>query len=237
MSDEEVPLEDVLGNRESWGTGLWYEKAAEQRLECRPLFDSVARPASLPASLRSLQEQFVFYTPALLYLYGGFDNAILLDFMEQYKFKCVFHYFHSQTRLFQVLDTPGDSQWNHCLFAVEVVHWLPFREFMQSVVLANRSRGHVICVGSQELEIVDPLAIAGKVVLPEPLPLATVVAFGVNGNKGAVAFGPGTHPLTDPPKVAFHEPQQEAVVYSEALLSGANPHDAVEKWKHENAQG
>lgn len=223
------PMEPIISPSQTWGVESWYEPAEQSEVPFAPL------PPLAGSSLSEYQKEFVFFTPALLYLYGGFTNNILQDFVAQYEqgssFTVAFFAYQAKQPIFQGLEIKADMSWNYYLFGVRRIHWLAFESFMLSLALVNKDL--LIRVGLQEIEIADPMLLGRYSVVPTNPPLVTVIGFGVNSTEGAVAFEPGDHPLLDPPKIAFHEPQNDHLVFVKAMRQGENPHDAVAKWRME----
>ena len=231
MQVPDNPMEPIVSPRDTWGMEDWYTPVADNEICFAPL------PTVAGASLAEYQQEFRFFTPALLYLYGGFSNNIFQDFVNQYQhttnLRIAFFVYQAKHPIFQGLEAGTDPVWNYHLFGLRRVHWTAFESFMLSVALAKMEEGVLIRIGYQEVEIADPIVLDRQRIVPTNLPLVTVVSYGVNSTKGAVALRSGTHPLMDPPRIAFHEAQQDHMAFARALWRGQNPHDAMAKWRME----
>jgi hypothetical protein len=169
-------------------------------------------------------EEYQFFTPALLYIYGRFNDRPLLDFMQETKQEVrLMHRLFNQP-IFRGFHTPdGNTDWCRALWAVERTIWDAFENFMLSVVMSEASAGCVYGAGSQDVQIVDPLAIDRSVIISVPVPALDIVVFGVDGSNCCVAVDHGPATLMCPPTVRIHPPQLPMQRYAAALFSGDNP--------------
>lgn len=224
--DPDLDLSDVVAKRQPlWGIREWYTPSDEGGVPHELL------PVPPGATAEEIQKDFALYTPALLYLYGGFSDKLFWDFLQQYDGAISAKLYHWATKqpVFRAANASEDP-WTRYIFAVNRMFWSHLQEFMLSVAVCETREQLLVRVGMQEMEIADPFVDHSPTKDPT---LTTITVFGVNSTTGAVAFEPGTHPFTDPPRVAFHEPQHEHMVYSQAFFAGRNPVDAVMKWEAE----
>lgn len=183
-------------------------------------------------SLKQLQAEYAFFTPAILYVLGIVTDQPLLDFLWEYRQPVPFYFRKFRLPLFAGLDIEGDAAWNHGLWAVEKEHWPVFLDFYCSLKISNRPLRRMFGIGLQELTIIDPVALERQGFVQQ-LPTLRIAAFGVDGNTLRAAFATGSDPLTQPPRLHYYEPGEEARVYAAAHYRGDNPHIAVELYQQE----
>lgn len=179
-------------------------------------------------NLRGFTDEFAFFTPAILYLHGGFRDAPLADLYYMGGADVRYYYRKFAKPVFAGLEAPsnGNPDWNHVLWAVHQEHWPLVSDWLVSITLSYNELGEVAGIGQQELEVVDPLAVERTLVYHGGLPTVKVSAFGLNGSKFRAYLTAGENPQTDPPRLTFDNPAQEMRVFAEALYGGKNPVDA-----------
>jgi hypothetical protein len=172
------------------------------------------------SGLHEFGDQYQFFSPALLYIFGRFDDGPLLQFMAEKApdLRIMFHRF--ARRLFKGMVTPdGDENWNYALWAMESSIWPVFENYLLSFAITDSEHQCVFKVGAQDLTIADPLTVDRRVVLPPALPSIDVVVLGVDSNKYAVAMK-AQDDLMQHPEVEFHPPQPPTVDFANALFKG-----------------
>jgi hypothetical protein len=178
-------------------------------------------------SLAALAGAFAFFTPALLYLYGGFRDGMLIDFMEGLGRDVPIYYRRFGRPLFARLEaSDGSPDWNHALWAVHRDDYEPLAAFLLDSVLKDSVRRRVIRYAEQELEVADPVALDRRSVV-DSLPTVAVQVWAVNASHGIAAL---RRPAGQPaalPALAFLPPAREVVVYAEALYKDRNPVNAA----------
>lgn len=173
-------------------------------------------------SLGVLQQDFVFFTPALLYLNQILNDDPLMDFQLEYGRVVPFYWLKVAQPFFRGLETrDGDRDWNHALWALDRVHWPAFKKFYSAVVVFNEPRHLFYEVGVQEFDVADHVAYRRVNDCRQSLP---ITAFGINGNHVRVGFETFPDPWTHLPRARRFQPAAEAVVYADALKAGVNPH-------------
>ncbi len=182
-------------------------------------------------SLHRVQDRFVFWTPAILYLCGGFHDAVLSDFLERYNQEVIFYHHRFAVPLFRGLEVgTGNPDWNYVLWAVEREHWEPLLDHICAATVTNTAQQQVLKYAMQEVDIVDPLYLQRASVLSDKVPILTVGAFGVKSNHWVAAFETeGSHPLLAPVKLIFYAADAHCKMYAEALFSGADPQTITQK--------
>jgi hypothetical protein len=188
-------------------------------------------------ALHPLQERFVFWTPAVQYLYGGLNDTILTDFQESINQEVIFYHHRFQLPLFRGLETPRSSDWNYVLWAVERELWDPLVDHFCSATMVDRPWGIVCKYALQDLEVADPLYMQ-RAIIPNEVAILPVHAFGVKTNKWIAAFDvEAAHPVLDPPKLRFYDADEECKMYARAVFSGSDPEAAHHETTKEQARG
>ena len=177
-------------------------------------------------------ENYRFFTPALLYLYGRFTDAPLVQFLDEHPDARFLHYRFDRP-LFTGLDTPDtDNEWNYVLWAIEVEHWEALDNWLLSVTMVDEPGMAVYRVGANDLVIMDPLVADKSPVLPPQLPTIEITYYGVNGSE-VCCFIEASDIIT-PPRKKFSQPQGYMKAFAAALFSGGNPVQAAEEAKAED---
>jgi len=185
-------------------------------------------------SLCELAADFVFFTPAVLYLKGRFIDAPLADFVYMMAPDCKFYFKKFGRPVFRGLTAPnGDVDWNFVLWAIPKHHWEAFSAWMVGITLTYADTKEVAGIGEQRFEVVDPLAADRASVWHSGLPHLPVAAFGINGSRFKAGFVLGENVLMDPPRLTMFSPEGDMKVFADALYGGNNPLDAraYHKWK------
>lgn len=184
---------------------------------------SLTLPASLQ-SLAALQAEYVLFTPALPYLYGQLQDAVLLDHVN----RCGdpgLAVLRFDVALFSGLETPsGDADWNRSLWVVRQDAWPKFVDTLLTVANVDSQRRRVYRFGLQELQVADPLP--SLVVSTTALPSVAIHAFGVRTNLWTLAFEPaGAFGLT--PRVRRWPPAPDCVRFATVLFDRDDPAAAL----------
>ena len=183
-------------------------------------------------SLASLTDEYAFFTPALMYLYGAFYDGPLIDFMHEIREQVPLYYRRFRRPLFRGLETAdGNTDWNHALWVVRREHYQRLSDFIMTLTFMFREEERIICFGEQDLTIFDPLAADRCTVWRENMPTLSVRAFGINSNTFRAAFiiplrGVIQRNVMDTPKVQFLAGDPLMSIYAKASIDGRNPVDA-----------
>jgi len=190
------------------------------------------------AALGDVLDEYVFFTPASLYLHGYFCDAPLIDFVWEMGGDVRLYHRRFNRPIFRGLETrDGDKDWNHVLWAIKREFWANFNDFLISTVLSFREATppHLSMFAEQEVTILDPLAVDRTVLYRADLPMLVVSAFCVNGSLGRTSFVEGKSALMDPPQLAQWPADGEVLAYADALFRGkGNPVNA--RLNYRNAQ-
>jgi hypothetical protein len=132
-------------------------------------------------SLRGFEKEYVFFTPALLYLVCGLNDLPFADLMvaKNRDIDIFFHKFYR--RIFSGLEVSGtgDTSWNHVLFASRASDWKDISDWLVSIVAMDPTTNSIFSVAEQSLMIDDPLE-ADRAVIQSPYPhKVTIKAFGL----------------------------------------------------------
>lgn len=178
-------------------------------------------------NLQGFDSEFTFFTPAILYLHGGFRDAPFADLMYMTGRRLRLYYKKFAKPVFEGLEAPsnGNPDWNHVLWAVHSEDWKLISDWLVSITLSYSELGEVAGVGEQVFTVVDPLAEEKTVIYHGQLRRVTVYAFGLNGSKFRAYFKTPEGPLGRP-KLVFDNPAADMKVFASALFGGANPVDA-----------
>lgn len=174
-------------------------------------------------SLSVMQEEYAFFTPAVLYLHARFTDGPLIDAMWEMRETIKIYHKKFDRPIFRGLETrDGNKDWNHVLWAVERPYWQFLHNFIASLTLSNADTKTIIRVGGQDIQVYDPLAADRAKIVTVDLPTLVITAYGINGNKHMAGLVPGLTPLA-PPVLRFFPPQEDIRVFAEAYYAGKNP--------------
>lgn len=176
-------------------------------------------------NLRGFDAEYAFFTPAILYLHGGFRDAPLADLCYMTGTDIPFYYRKFGKPVFAGLEAPsnGNPDWNYVLWAVHKEHWPLVSDWLVSITLSYGELGEVAGIGQQELVVTDPLAAERTLVYHGGLPATKVTAFGLNGSRFRAYFRAAP---VGPPALVFDDPARDMQVFAQALHDGKNPVDA-----------
>lgn len=164
-------------------------------------------------------ERYAFFSPAILYLWGRFTDAVLIDFLETIQRRVEFYHYKFNLPLFQNLNAyNGDPSWNHVLWAVEKEFWPQFIDHLCAAVLTDSIQGHVYRIGYQEFQIVDPLCLDRSMILSASLPLVTIGAFGVVCDKFSAALDFPEKPSLQAVPMRLYPADEKCQQYADILF-------------------
>ena len=175
-------------------------------------------------NLQKIQQEWRFFTPALLYLFGRFKDEPIARFYDEVKQEIPIAFYRFNRAIFEGMTTPlGDTDWNHVLWAVPVQWWDVFEQYLITLVMVDREGQSTYGVGAQDIEIFDPLFADENSVLPPVVPKISVVVLGVNGSRACIAMDTAQENAMECPRVKRYPPEPYARKYAEALFQGKNP--------------
>lgn len=178
------------------------------------------------ASLVQLQTDYVFFSYAPMFLYGGLTFNPVQEWINLHNMpQCVF-IVPMPMRVFNLADTTlGETKWDKILWAVEKEYWERLALHIGSIGLIDRgkklfSRG--LC---QAIPVVDVAAVDKMQVLPTQLPTVEIFVFGVDSNRGCIAFPRPKNLLVELPRLVNHGTLPETARMAKALFeNNPNPY-------------
>jgi hypothetical protein len=173
-------------------------------------------------SLQSLTEEFVLFTPALLFTHADWDRDPVKDWAGEAPGRRVYSLDLPQAA-FEGLEVGGDVNWCYRLLLCPRTQWADLYGFMGIIGFADRFRRRFHRALAQAIPVPDLLLLARLATLPDPVPTVQVVAFGVNGNRRQVAFVPAANPPLDRARPEVYPPEEETVRAANRFLSGPGP--------------
>lgn len=184
-------------------------------------------PLGKAESLAALLDEYVFFTPASMYLHGRFFDGPLIDMMWEVQRDIPLYHYKFNRQLFYGLEAKdGDPAWNYVLWAVRPDDFDAVRKFILSVTLSWANEKRIICYGEQAFRVLDPLVVA-KPLIGTEMPTIPISAFGVNGNRMRTAFSLDE----DIPRLKRLPPDIEMVVCGDAVFGGENPCNARQDFR------
>lgn len=184
-------------------------------------------------SLKALQEEWVFYTPAILYLHGRVNDAPLADFINSDSPGAHFCFKKFDYAMFRGLSSrDGDSAWNYVLWAMRKPYWDRFVNWMLSIGLTYADTKTAARIGLQELQVLDPVAYGRT----KEVSTLDIYSFGLTSNVSQVALSPSTDVLLSPPGLHVALPKEDMTVFAASLFSGRNPLNDVSNHRREKKE-
>lgn len=192
---------------------------------------SVALRVGAAKSLKELDRDYGFFTPALLYMrlrLRGVDP--LHGFLRECPSATPFTLSFNQP-VFAGLELPGNKFWNHHLMAIERQHWDSLMQWAVSLTLSDPELGLVARVRPMMVRIVDPLFASRNPFLSAPPPMVEVGAFALDTNRGCVWIEEDAkQPFLPPRVVNTNDVFRDTGVLANAITAGdANPFRKVEE--------
>ncbi len=172
------------------------------------------------ASLRSLQDEYVLFTYAPLFLFGGLDMNPVQEWINLYDHQQVVFILPLEQPIFQFRRTES-SRFESVLWAVQKEFWSSLAMHIGSIGIVDRTKkvfSRVIC---QEIPVLDVNALSNDTVCVE-VPSALVYTFSVDSSKGCLAFVPATKLGVDKPRLTYRPPREETLRLAKALFKEEN---------------
>lgn len=191
MSDDKPQLRDI--GVSSGGS------MPEQGIQLSALLPSDA------TTLRDLLGEYVFYTPALIYLTLPLVRDPFYDWCDSLDETVVPLEFVSDTALFFGLyrqDQYGTQQWNNRVLAMPRQHWDSYHQFMLTVAFHGKGSRKLARVRSREVEIVDPLWLRKQATYQPVVQSVPITAFCLDTDKGCL-YIENDGPLPKPPRIVI----------------------------------
>jgi hypothetical protein len=145
---------------------------------------------------------FVWYTPAILYLWGRFWDLQWSDLLLKHSVKLLWHKFDKP--IFKGLVAESD-EWNYTLWAAKEDEWDTICDFILSSCVMDAESKTLIQYGLQTFSVVDPLLQDKSGIVSQSSSSVLINAFAVASNYYQVAFSP-TEKFYDMPQVRTFKP-------------------------------
>jgi hypothetical protein len=168
--------------------------------------------------LGSLVDRFVFFTPAVPFLFGRFPIASLLSFCEENPSTIFLHRKFQYPIFSGLVSDTGDAAWNYAIWAIFRSLWDAFESHMLATTSLDSSAKFYATYPLTQVDIQDPLylekhgGVAASVTLP-------VVAFGADTSAGQYAILPNAAA----PVLRKYPVSVKAKTASSSLFSGSLP--------------
>lgn len=173
-------------------------------------------PMTEAKSLAEMVGDFVFFTPAILYRFAEFTDAVLIDFVTKFG-RCDFYWVKLDFNIFQGLELGYDEDWNRALWAIPLEKWNQFVDFMCSAWFVDSWKEKIEAIALQRFVIVDPVALSKAYAVQR----LSIFAFGIRGSLNNIYFA---FPSGKLPQVTFGAPDKESLRLKKILLQeNANP--------------
>ena len=160
---------------------------------------------------------YVWFTPAMLFLWGRFSEVNLSDIVQRHDIKLFWYRFDKA--IFQGFDFGGDVSWNHTLWAVETAKWSKFVDAVLETVQFDLEKAMLYQYGLQEVSVPDPLAMDLQRVWSAQIPSIPVYGFAVLSNTRQSAFERRLPTAVDLPRVVSFPPSDVHVTAAAKLFS------------------
>lgn len=139
--------------------------------------DKLPLPLGAAAALSELESDFVFFSPAMLYISGCFSDAIWIDLQKRMNARLELYHYKFNTQIFDgLLTRSGDRAWNYVLWAARKHQWQDIVGWVVSTVITDLDSKQALMFGEQDVVILDPLASDKKSLT---VTRSTVSAFGL----------------------------------------------------------
>lgn len=198
------------------------QRAARGTLPLLPL------SAGSAPSLARHSAALTFFTPALLYLHGRFSDDVFVEFLHDRGVETPFYSASFAKPVFEGLESAdGDPSWNHSLWAVRNADWPDVEGYVGSVKLTHTPSGRLFGCGLQRLTVLDPLFMDRAAVLPQEVPLLSLWAFCVDGNRSSWSFEADPRRAWVRPRPRRGPPTDECVAFARDVFAERNPYEAA----------
>lgn len=183
-------------------------------------------PVGPAGKLSELAQDFTFFTPAILYLYAGMNDAPLHDMSNEYGTPIpIFYHFRDCAPFYTGLRRPdGSRDWEHCVWAVRAADAANVLSFLDSLVFRLQNSSEAVMVGRTKLISTD----ADRSGASAPDSAFEVEAYGVRTSRGCLAivpWGPDRlHEMRAFPGDSFCAFAGAALAKEENFLRAPDPH-------------
>lgn len=194
---------------------LAYGGKVEDPLEA---FDVRPYRLGLAAGIDELLGEYTFFTPALAYCHGFFQDVFWADLIRDAGRDVSLTRLRFSTRLFDGVTSKDGTEWGNQLWAVAANDWPIVERHVSSIVLSNLG-GLAGWYFWQELRIPDPVRREKDPLWPGTVPVHAIV---VSGPSSKAVFSTKSSPPRPVRKAAEGRTQAAGA----ALASGVDPYAA-----------
>lgn len=163
--------------------------------------------------------QYVWFTPAPVYLWGRYTDVNLGDIVSEHNIKLFWYKFNKS--IFKGLDFQGDPSWNHVLWAVDNTSWNKLADGILESVQFKLDTRVLYRYALQDFVVVDPLQADTQGIIAGNLDLLKVYAFCPITNQRQIAFNPGRKSTMELPTIISLPPRKHSIYMATRLF--ANP--------------
>lgn len=164
---------------------------------------------------------YVWYTPAMLYLWGQYTDSNLADMVSQFSPK--FFWYQFSRPIFKGLELNGDRAWNHTLWAAKEDEWPKIVDHVLETVQLNLNTQRVFQYALQKLTVVDPLQLEKQATVTTSSSRFDIRSFAVLSNERQCAFNTSKDfVLGEIPAAVSFKPQSLHVRAARRLFSIPN---------------
>jgi hypothetical protein len=174
---------------------------------------------------------YVWYTPAMLYLWGRYSETNLADAVQRHDLRIFWYRFDKP--VFSGFTANGDPAWNHTLCAVQEEQWPKLVDSVLETVQFDIPNATLYQYALQKLTLPDPLTLDTQRLLLADHPTQLVHAFAVLTNERQIAFDTRNAQVSACPSVVRFKPDPLHVRAADRLFarSGLTQDQAFESYK------
>ena len=174
---------------------------------------------------------YVWYTPAIIYLWGRYTEINLSDLVRLKDIKIFWYKFDKP--IFKGFTANGDPSWNHVLWAAEQSQWDKLVNGILETVQFDAQSKKLYQYALQALTVYDPLFSDKKIVLSESTPTVKVNVFAVLSNEYQYAFDTRNAEVKFLPQLMTFKPDQMHVKAAQKLFAipGITQEKSFERYK------
>lgn len=163
---------------------------------------------------------YVWYTPAILYLWGRYTDINLSDIVQQYDLQIFWYRFDFP--VFRGFTANGDPGWNHVLWAAKEEQWPKLVDAILESVQFDIPQKLLYQYALQQFTILDPLTMDRQRIIQVRHPVQLVYGFAALSNVSQVAFDTRNITLQTCPPVVRFKPDSVHVRAAQRLFSREN---------------
>ena len=163
--------------------------------------------------------QYMWYTPAPIYLWGRYTDINLSDIVSEYDIKIYWYRFNKP--VFKGLTINNDPSWNHMLWACDASKWKSLVDGVLESVQFNTQTKTLYTYALQELFISDPLQADTSVLVTRETDKLKVHAFCPLTNLRQIAFNPNRSSHLSIPDICSLAPSKKLLYRATRLFENS----------------